>query len=383
MGHGTAIMSPGHRSTCWALSLALAAILTAPALGAESTELLPSDTAVVVSVNLRQILDEPWIQKSRSAQKFLDAFRLALQGDERRLKEFYARQEIRKAEVMTEEEFLKWARRFRTYYNARGIDPLKDIDRLTFAFQTAGEGSFVTILEGKFDVARFKAAEKERARKHRGPFKCTRAAGFEVCEGPDPDAPGGRRRVAVSPRVVVEAGSAEQMAGVLARAGGEKKGGLPRPMRALLARAEKEQIAFVMNSCDVVFQAVEQGLDREPASSQDVIGTWVRKRVASWSRKLGKDVQLLSVGLSFKAESFQLQIGLGARSPKAARELRAWVERNNFWVALFLKGADGDAPRMFVDILRKERVTVKDSATFIDAEVPYTFVRTVMAGPWP
>jgi hypothetical protein len=216
-------------------------------------------------------------------------------------------------------------------------------------------------------------------KKHPDSLKSKKVDGFDLYEWSDPSQT--QQQVAVSPRLMVLTDSAAQMADVLDRAAGRKKDGLPEPMRTLVAEMEQEQFGIVLNSWDVFFKALEEGLKQQAAAPQDVLADWVQQQAATWLRDFGKDVSVVSVGVRFAAEDFQLQIGLGITRPRVARERRTWIERNNFWVGLLLRSDNGEVPRLLADVLRKERVQVKGSATLIRARVPYKLVQKMLAAP--
>jgi hypothetical protein len=80
-------------------------------------------------------------------------------------------------------------------------------------------------------------------------------------------------------------------------------------------------------------------------------------------------------------DDFYLEAGLGTTSPRVALELREWAERNNLLADLHLRGAGGEVPRLFADILGTERVSVKGLATLVHARVSYKSVKKVLEAP--
>src|SRR5262249_26616703 len=116
-----------------AACLILTALLVPPAAGAEAGKLLPGDTDVVVTLNVRRFLDDH--RHTEVVQHLLEPWRLAQRGDEKRLRAYYHDHDVRNADGITEEQFLDRTRAFRAFRDALGADPLEDIDRVTCAWK--------------------------------------------------------------------------------------------------------------------------------------------------------------------------------------------------------------------------------------------------------
>jgi len=378
-------MSRRHRLGPWALVLILAALPPTSAPASASVQLLPADTDIVFSLHVRQILDEPWLKKSAFAQEFRDEWRLAVRGDKGEIKKYFQSHGL-KARGENEEKFLERAREIKqlqTALDVFGLNLARDIERVTVGFQV-NEGAFVVVIEGTFRPAKFKAWARDAAKKDPASFKITRAAGFELWRQSDPTHPGVANYIALlSPKILVIASSKGMIAEVLGQAAGKQTGRLPRAMRTLLAQAENEHIAFAMKSSDVLFRAIEKALNEQPIPAEEVIVRWVRDSVTSWLRKFGKDIAVMSIGLSFRNDDFKYQIALDTRNAEVAKALRQGIDWGNFWGGLFLKGAGGQTARLLADVLAKKRVMVKGSAVYIDVQVPYTLIKKVLQGPWP
>lgn len=119
--------------------LVLAPVGAAPA-APELDRLTPSDTEMVVQVNVRQLLQTPLVKKHS-----LDPLKLLLQRNDE-VKQLLA---------------------------AAGLDPLKDID--TISLCTSGNplsgGKLLAVVRGSFDVDKARKAAEEYARKHPGRLK--------------------------------------------------------------------------------------------------------------------------------------------------------------------------------------------------------------------
>src|SRR6202035_465678 len=116
-------------SSSWHLAYSVALIATIAVSHAWATDagkLLPVDTKLVVTVNLRQILSDH--KNTEVVQRYLDQWRLALKGDERQLKNYFRRQELDKSEGISEQEFLARAKIIKKVCDSLGLDPLEDLD---------------------------------------------------------------------------------------------------------------------------------------------------------------------------------------------------------------------------------------------------------------
>lgn len=124
-----------------AVVVVLALAWLAPARAADLDPLLPADTELYLTVNLRQIIDSPLFQKHLRApvQKLLN-------------------EEAGEAVQVVLKEL--------------GIDPFKDIDRLTIAVPSTTEPDRgLVILRGKFDPAKFEEKGKEAVKNKAETFK--------------------------------------------------------------------------------------------------------------------------------------------------------------------------------------------------------------------
>jgi len=361
-------------------SLVWTLVLASSAASSEAVKRLPADTEFIASLNVRQVLDAPLLKKSAPAQQFLDRWRLALKGNERQLKEYYQNKEL-KEWGLTEEGFLEWARQFKARCDAVGLDPFKDVDRLTLGC-SLGKDLLTVVVEGTFQLATFRDAARADARKDPA-SRLTPLAGVDVWEWADPSRVGGRQYLALlSPKCLVLGNSKEAMVEILERASGKRKGELSPAMQALFREAEGEQIAVVAK----IDQAVVRGLAAEMKKHRpppiDVLGRWAHDLMTTLLEKFGGDVTVASLGLTFGEEEFHYQIGLDFKNQRVARELRSWIGSSNFLAGLFLRSVEGDTARMLASIIRKVRVTGKDSAVFIRVPVPYAFVQQILNGPW-
>jgi hypothetical protein len=138
------------------LGAGLAALcLAGPARAVDADKLTPADAEVVISVNVRQLLDSPVFQK-------------------------YGKDEAKNA--LQDPNAKK-------ILGAVGLDPLKDVDSvlLTSAGDIADKPKVLVVARGKFDVSKIDAAAAQYA-KDNTDLKITKEDGLTIYEGKGGDA---------------------------------------------------------------------------------------------------------------------------------------------------------------------------------------------------
>jgi acetyl esterase/lipase len=336
----------------------LAALVVPPVPAAEAGKLLPGDTDVVVTLNVRRFLDDH--RDTESVRHYLEQWRLAQRGDEKRLRAYYRERDVRNIEGLTEEEFLERARAFRDFSDSLGVDLLQDVDRVTFGFKVGDADSLVVLVEGRFDE------KKVRAALSRG--------GQSV----DP-----AQVSLLSARVLAVTAHKDRMDGV--RAAGKKGGGLSLAEQTLLDGVAEEHLAVAVNHLDVLRKVAVKSLEEEvvPAlPAGDAAARAVVERLASWLRDDRTDYAAAAFGLSVGPDDLRLQVALEARKAEAARELRTRVGQVTFAAALALKAGGTELSRQFADVLRGTRVSGRDTRVVVRARVPHECTRLAFLTGW-
>jgi acetyl esterase/lipase len=360
------------------LLLLVTAAMGSPARASEAGKLLPAETDAILTVNVRQFLDDH--RKTEFVQRVLEPWRLALAGDEGQLKKYYRDRDLLKTEGVVEQDFLRRAATFKSACDALGLNPFQDVDRITCGFRKR-DGSWMVLVEGRFNQDRFPKAVKQLAQEHFGSFKLTKAGASEIWQVPDAD---GVSLVLLNAGALVLTDGPKAMEEVLARASGKKDGGLSAGMRTLLDRGAKEHLALLVSHLDGLLGETAKFLEGEVAKALpkgDVVGKLIVDQVVAWIRKYEKDILSGSIGLSIGEDDIRLQFGLETRKRELAEELQKQAERGNLVAVLALKLVKNDLAGQLADILVRVRVSVKDTALVTHALVPHDFIKEVLNSP--
>jgi hypothetical protein len=199
--------------TLWALAAALAAALavTVPALAADVEPLLADDTEMVVSVNLKQLLDAPLVKKYA-----LEEMKKSLQGS---------------------------AEASKTLADL-GIDPFTSVDRVTLGSGGTKPEQALVVLRGNFDPARFAEKARALAKEPNAKLKVLPGDGPAVVEFPAGNSP--LFVAAASNTALIVAPRPEGVRAALARAAAGKPPTLKKDVADLLARADAAQTVYLV-----------------------------------------------------------------------------------------------------------------------------------------
>jgi acetyl esterase/lipase len=345
------MMLPSHSFRPLASLLLLAVIAASQVSASEAGKLLSAETDMILTLNVRQILDDH--KGTEIVQRFLEPWRLAVAGDEKRLSTYYQAHEVLKAAGITEQEFLKHASQFKSINDALGLDLLQDIDRITCGFKIGAGGGFTVIVEGRFKEEKFRTEPQEVKGLHLG---------------------------LLNARILAIASSKKALDDVRSQDSGKKQGGPAPRTRTLLDRGKKEHVAFIVNNVDGLVNAAAKYLTDEVATKLDpgnAAGKAVVNQVAAALRKHGPGITGASLGLSIGAEDSRLQFGLVTVKPEIAADFGAMIGQSNLLAALALKTVNNELARQLADILLRVRVHVKDTTLLVRTRVPHEFLQEV------
>jgi acetyl esterase/lipase len=356
-------------------------VAVSPASGAEIGKLLPAETDVILTLNVRQILDEH--KDTELVRHYLAPWRLALKGDEEQLRKFYREHDLARTEGITEKEFLDRARVFKSINDALGMNLLQDVQRVTCGVKRSDWRSLVVIVEGNFAPDRFPAAVKQLATEHFGSFKRITAGERDLWQVPGDGT--GVYLLLLDDKTLALTGSRAGMADLMTRFGGNKKDSLSPGVQTLLAGFEKEHVVLLLNNVDVlandVAGFVEENIVKglEPS---DLAAKLALAEAAGFVRKQGSDFTAVSLGLSLGTEDMRLQFGAEAKKAERAGELRKLTQAGNLAAALALKTVDNELAKQLGDVLLRVRVSGKDTTIVVRTAVPYEFIKQVVNTRW-
>jgi hypothetical protein len=313
-----------------ALTFAVAGCLTPAVAFAAREHYLPVDSEVVLTINLRQLLDAPLIKDNLLSQ---------------------AREALRAspaADVLKE----------------LGFDPFKDLDRIVVAGPAGKEQDRgLVILRGKFNVDKLKAkadelldAEKAGAagkplvKKHKVPD----GSGGDaiIYQFQPPESPTPLFVTIVDDRTILASPGKDYIVDAIRTPAGKAPALKAKGLEALLDKIEEKQSISIAAVSEVLGKAVSDlgggagGLDK---------------------------ITAVSGGLTLSDE-LKLEVGISTKGTDSAKELHDTIKQQlNLGLALaaaIVQGIDANPGLdVVLELLKSIRVSTKDSTVFIKGRV--------------
>jgi len=220
------------------LGLGLTALLlTAPARAADLEKLLPNDTEVISTINIKQILDSALVKK-------LDIDKV-------------------KQAIKDKEEAQK-------VLDALGFDPFKDLESITAAGPGGNEtDKGLVIIKGNFDVAKFKAAAEAAAKDHKDVIEIEKVPDglggkYEMYKVSPPELPNSFYVSIASKDYILIAPAKDYLIDAHDKLAGRKKTTLKsKEMAALLSHIDPKQSISVA--------IVSKALEKSPLADQEKV----------------------------------------------------------------------------------------------------------------
>jgi len=204
------------RLTRLGAGLLTAAVLTAPVRAGEIDPVLPAETESVMAVNMRQIVDANLVKKY-----VLGQLKQAMAGND-------AAKQLQEL----------------------GLDPLKDIDRLTVGSWGDGEdANAVFVVRGKFDLEKMFAAAEAKARTDADKVKIVNEGKYKLVQVTLDNMPRPAFLTFADDKTIVGALDKKQ---VVAAADKAKEGGKPQLSKEIAALVLKQDEKASMYACAVV-----------------------------------------------------------------------------------------------------------------------------------
>lgn len=255
------------------LGLALAAVLSAvPVRGADVDKLLPDDTDVIISINLRQILESGVAKKH------------ALQDLE---KGFKSNPEAQKV------------------LDQLGLDPMKDIFSVTLATSGTGGQNGLAIVHGSFDPAKIHAAADGVAKAHPEILKFQKENNTRVYEIKDASQPLPYFAALLNKEVLVIAPSRANIIDAVGKSAGKKEPKLAKNLQELINKLDGKQSLWVA-------ALASQDLKKQLAQNET-------------TKDFANQLQSLSGGVTL-TDDVKIDLRLATSDPIAARGIREKME---------------------------------------------------------
>jgi len=316
------------------LALVLALQTGAGARAAEPDKYLPADTEQLVTFNFRQILDSALVKKIGT-----DTIRDLLKSDEN------------VSEVLKD----------------LGLDPLKDIEKLHIASPADVEGERVLmVLNGKFDVEKFKAAGEKAAKDHGEIVKVHKIANpkedpFLVYEVNLPDA-GQTLFVSVVDKNTILGSSAKDYLIDALKTKGKKQEIKSKAFKDLLEKVDEQQSMSMI--------AVTKDLSKAFKNS-GIPG------VEAVTPTLDK-IEAIAGGIALTNE-VKLEFAISTKKAADAKDLNGTIN-NGLNAAIGLLGlAGGMNPQLepLLDMLKTVKSTAKDNVVTIKGKIDADLIEKI------
>jgi hypothetical protein len=273
-------MSLSHSAARWLLLAVAVGLSAAPARAGLLDPYLPDDSEVIVTINVRQILDSPLVKK-------------------------HALQQLR--------DLLKGRDEVESILKDLGFDPFKDLERVTLAGPGGPEKDRgLVIVHGRFDLAKFKAKGEEAARDYADHLRIHKVpdvragATHVVYEVTPPDAD--------MPIFVALAGKDTLLASP----------GKDYVVDALKKAARKAKPA--LKNKDV--QALLDKMDEKQSVAVAVLGSALAKGSAALPavKAMVEKVEAVGGGVTV-GEDLKIEIALAAKTVEGAKELHEGLDK--------------------------------------------------------
>jgi hypothetical protein len=174
---------------------------------------LPDDTAVVLHINVKQILESPAVKKS-------------------------GHEEAKK--------FLKSNEHVSKIFESLGFDPFKDLTGVTIGLsEVAPEPKGLIIAHGKFNKEKFEAKADEIAKEKKDMFKLHTEGGRKILEVNNPETPKPHFVAVIDETTIVASMEKEMVLDACAKAGG-KSGKVKDDIRKLIESTDASQSAVAL-----------------------------------------------------------------------------------------------------------------------------------------
>jgi hypothetical protein len=306
------------RRSLLVICAAMLAASFSAARAADVEKYLPDGTVLVMTVNVKQILDSPLVKSH-----FLAKLQAAL----------------KEKGPMTET------------LNALGLDPLKDITRFTAASTgTNTDSKGLMILSGNFDPAKFEAVASKNAEQHAEALKVIHDNGRKIFEVQLPQSPKPLLVSILDKSTIVASVDKESLQEAFARTG-DKQAKLTKDVEDLLRGVDTNQSLWMA--------MVGEALSKNQMMTSD---EKIKKNL--------ENIETISAGLTL-SNDIKLLVNVFAKNDDGAKDLANWVTElvNSLkgMAAMMASGQKELAP--VVDIIDSIKVETDGKKILVKTEV--------------
>lgn len=298
------------------LGLAASLLLVPLARAAEADKFIPADSAVVLSINAKQLLEAPLVKKHALPR---------------------AKEALKSVEEVTR------------VLDELGFDPFIDLDRLTVA-GPGGNASDrgLVILRGRFDLDKFKARGEKAAKEDAEILKIQKVPDGIIYEVSSPGQNDPLFVALVNKNVLVASPGKDYVVTALKKEAGKEKAGLK----------------------DKSFQAVLERMDDKQSISFAGVGQAFKGADLGPAAELMEKVDALGGGLTL-GDDLKVEIVLSTKSADDAKQIKtATNDGINHGVALLgLLASQNKQLGPIVDILKTVKATAKDKTVTLKAQI--------------
>jgi hypothetical protein len=304
------------------------ALSAAPAR-ADFTKLLPAETELVLTINVRQILDSPPVKKN-----VLEQARAIVDG------------------------ILQFNEDAKRYIDTLGLDLFKDINRITIADGSDNQQERkLVIIEGQFNPTKFKDAAADAAKNHGDVLKIGKLDDLELWEISIPGENTTLYSVLLDRTTLLVASSRDGVAQAVAQAGGKKAAGALKKEMQLISKASAKQSMALVASTGGLMKSLENS-----GIKLDAILPFFKGAL--------NDMPAFSLGFTVE-DDLKLQVAFCTKDPKSAKAFERTANQALLGAQFLAMMAARNDERLalLVDIVRTLRVTVDGQVVIIHGRI--------------
>jgi hypothetical protein len=306
----------------WLCMVACAVVLAAaPVRAAELDKFLPDDTQVIVSVNVRQILDSGLAKKYEIAKEL-------------------------EKQIAQSDEASK-------VLKSLGLDPLKDINRITVALPgKKDEKRMLVAITGSFDLAKIHDTADQHIKTHPDKLAVTKEGGMRLYEVKDQK--GDKTETTfvtfLNKEVIVASPIKEYVMDAMAKSAGKKEAKFSKGLQELVAKQDAKQSFWV---AALATEDMKAELANIPQTKQ-----------------LSKNLESISAGVSLTTE-IKLNVSAQTSDEATAKDVKVKLEGLRGVGVALVAGMDNlkDFAPMITDVLNAFKFGQEKGLASIDLTI--------------